>query len=60
MTPDPRNGPMERDISEVIVFHPTVPATAIKARSPKPRAFVLPVVRPAPPRPAATGSAGTW
>jgi hypothetical protein len=47
-------------ISEVIVFHPTVPATAIKARSPKPRAFVLPVVRPAPPRPAATGSAGTW
>jgi len=47
-------------ISEVIVFHPTTPTTTIKGRSPKPRAFVLPVVRPAPPRPAATGSAGTW
>jgi hypothetical protein len=51
---------MNRDDSEVIVFHPTTTATAVNDRSPKPRAFVLPVVRPAPPRPTATGSAGTW
>ena len=27
---------------------------------PKPRAYAIPVVRPVPPRPAATGTAGTW
>jgi hypothetical protein len=51
---------MNRDDSEVIVFTPTAIPTPINGRSPKPRAFVLPVVRPAPPPPAATGSAGTW
>ena len=42
------------------MFRPTATATTINGRPPKPRAFVLPVVRPAPPRPAATGTTATW
>jgi len=42
------------------VFSSTATATPITGRQPKPRAFVMPVVRPAPPRPAAIGSVATW
>ena len=38
----------------------TATTTSITGRPPKPRAFVMPVVRPAPPRPAAAGTVTTW
>jgi hypothetical protein len=34
--------------------------STIAGRSPKPRAYVVPVVRPVPPRPTGIGSDGTW
>jgi hypothetical protein len=40
------------------MFPATATHSSIDSRPPKPRAFVLPVVRPLPPRPA--GSAQTW
>ncbi len=42
------------------MFSSTATATSIPGRTPKPRAFVMPVVRPAPPRPSASGSVATW
>jgi len=51
---------MDRDELETIVFSSTATATSISSRPPKPRAFVMPVVRPAPPRPAAAGAVTTW
>jgi hypothetical protein len=36
------------------------PVTITTHTQPKPRAYEIPVVRPVPPRPAATGTAGTW
>jgi hypothetical protein len=38
----------------------TTTHNSIAHRPPKPRAYVVPVVRPAPPRPVGAGSAGTW
>ena len=38
----------------------TTTHSTIAGRSPKPRAFVVPVVRPVPPRPAGIGSDGIW
>jgi hypothetical protein len=60
MNPEARNGPMDRDDLEVIVFSSTATNNSIAGRPPKPRAYVVPVVRPAPPRPSAAGSDGTW
>jgi hypothetical protein len=52
---------MDRDDLEDIVFSSTTPTnTSIAGRPPKPRAYVVPVVRPAPPRPSAVGADGTW
>ena len=51
---------MDRDDLEVIVVSSTVTNNSIAGRPPKPRAYVVPVVRPAPPRPSAAGSDGTW
>jgi len=51
---------MDRDELEAIVFSSTATTTSITGRPPKPRAFVMPVVRPAPPRPAAAGTVATW
>jgi len=51
---------MNRTNLEAIVFSSTAITTSIPARPPKPRAFVMPVVRPAPPRPAAAGAVTTW
>jgi hypothetical protein len=51
---------MDRDELEAIVFSSTATATPVAGRPPKPRAYVVPVVRPAPPRPSAVGSDGTW
>ena len=51
---------MDRDDLEDIVFSSTATNNSIAARPPKPRAYVVPVVRPAPPRPPAVGSDGTW
>ena len=60
MNCDGRDGPMDRDDLEDIVFSSTATNNSIAARPPKPRAYVVPVVRPAPPRPPAVGSDGTW
>jgi hypothetical protein len=60
MNPDGRDGPMSRDDLEVIVFSSTATTNPIAGRPPKPRGYVVPVVRPAPPRPSAVGSDGTW
>jgi hypothetical protein len=38
----------------------TTTHTTIAGRPPKPRAYVVPVVRPVPQRPVGAGSAGTW
>jgi hypothetical protein len=54
------DGPMDRDELEVTVFSSTATNNAIAGRPPKPRAYVVPVVRPVPPRPAAVGSGATW
>ena len=51
---------MDRDESEAHRAQLTATTTPITGRPPKPRAFVMPVVRPAPPRPAATGRSRTW
>jgi hypothetical protein len=51
---------MSRDDLEVIVFSSTATTNPIAGRPPKPRGYVVPVVRPAPPRPSAVGSDGTW
>jgi hypothetical protein len=51
---------MSRDEMEAIVFSSTATTTSIAGRPPKPRAYVVPVVRPAPPRPSAIGAVGTW
>jgi hypothetical protein len=51
---------MDRDEMEDIVFSSAATTTAIAGRPPKPRAYVVPVVRPAPPRPSAAGADGTW
>jgi hypothetical protein len=45
---------------EDIVFSSTATNNSIAGRPSKPRAFVVPVVRPVPPRPSAIGSDGTW
>jgi len=60
MNRDGVRGPMDRDELEAIVFSSTATTTSITGRPPKPRAFVMPVVRPAPPRPAAGGTVTTW
>jgi hypothetical protein len=51
---------MTRDERKAIMLSSTATATSITGRSPKPRAFVMPVVRPAPPRPSTTGAVATW
>jgi hypothetical protein len=38
----------------------TTTHNTIAGRPPKPRAYVVPVVRPVPPRPTGLGSDGTW
>jgi hypothetical protein len=42
------------------VITSTNTTNAIAGRPPKPRAFVVPVVRPVPPRPTGIGMDGVW
>jgi hypothetical protein len=42
------------------VFPATDTHIPTAARPPKPRAYVVPVVRPVPPRPAAATAGATW